>query len=56
MATFPISVIKAKLSSCKYKHRFLVSFQGIQAKAFLSDARQPELDFLHSCAVVFPKF
>ena len=27
-----------------------------EAKAFLSDARQPEVDFLHFWAVFLPKF
>ena len=30
--------------------------QGTWAKAFLSDACQPEVDFLHSWALILPKF
>ena len=36
--------------------RFNWSHWGIYAKTFLSDARQPEVEVLHSKAVILPKF
>ena len=39
-----------------FRKDFWDCYWGVYATTFLSDARQPEVDFLHSSAVVLKKF
>ena len=51
-----VSVWELKCGLKATSSRFNWSHWGIYAKTFLSDARQPEVEVLHSKAVILPKF
>ena len=51
-----VSVWELKYGLKAMSSRFNWSHWGVYAKMFLSDARQPEVDVLHSRTVAFAKF
>ena len=51
-----VSVWELKYGLKATSSRFNWFHWGVYAKTFLSDARQPEVEVLHSKAVVLPKF